>query len=77
MTWDFIHNFQKTKNRNIVDLCCGSGVIGITLKKYLPIFQVSCIDKYFRRIINTKLNAQKLKNKSKDYKTDVFKYLVK
>lgn len=77
MTWDFIHHFQKLKNQNVVDLCCGCGAIGLSIKKYLPTFQIDCIDKYIRPIINTKLNAHKLKVKIKIVKGNVFKYLSK
>lgn len=76
MIRDFINNFKKFKNRNVVDLCCGCGVIGLTIKKYLPTFQVNCIDKYFRPIFNTKLNSKKMKLKVKTIKIDVFKYLA-
>ena len=77
MTRDFIQQFQKIKNRNVVDLCCGCGAIGLSIKKHLPTFQIVCIDKYIRPIINTRLNAHKLKAKIKIVKTDVFKYLSK
>ena len=77
MTQDFIRYFKKTKNRKVVDLCCGCGAVGLTIKKYLPTFQVNCIDKYFRPVINTKLNSQMLKLKIKVIKKDVFEYLAK
>ncbi len=77
MTYDFIRNFRKMKNRNVVDLCCGCGAIGLTVRKYLPTFQVSCIDKYLQPIINTKLNAKKLGVEANIIKINVFKYLTK
>ena len=77
MTYDFIRNFCKIKNRSVVDLCCGCGAIGLTIKKYLPTFQVRCIDKYLQPIFNTKLNAKKLGVEANIIKTNVFKYLTK
>lgn len=61
MTWDFIHSHQNETSGNVLDLCCGSGCIGIAIKKYIPSFNVTCVDKYWRPLLNTYANAHKHK----------------
>lgn len=61
MTWDFINAHKNGQTANVVDLCCGSGCIGIAIKKHLPEFNVTCIDKYWGPILNTYANARKHK----------------
>lgn len=52
-------NFDKTIK--IIDLGCGSGVIGITLKKLFDAVNVTCLDISDDALILTKENADKLK----------------
>jgi release factor glutamine methyltransferase len=42
----------------ILDIGCGSGIIGITLAKHLPESKVTCVDKYDTPIRLTKYNAR-------------------
>ena len=61
MTQDFINTHKQTPAAPLWDLCCGSGCIGISIKKYLPQFEVVCIDKYWGPIFNTHDNGVKHK----------------
>ena len=54
---------QDLKNSNIInvlDLCCGSGCIGVTLKKFRPSWNVCFIDKSASALEITKKNYLKI-----------------
>lgn len=55
---NFINKYKDSKPMTIYDLCCGSGVIGITIKKNCPQHKVTCVDIDTRAIINTKQNVK-------------------
>lgn len=77
MVQQFINHHKNDKKRNIIDLCCGCGCIGISIKKAIPSFQVTCIDKYKKPIINTIKNAKLHKTKINVVKSNGIKYLKK
>lgn len=77
MVQQFINHHKNDKKRNIIDLCCGCGCIGISIKKAIPSFQVTCIDKYKKPIINTIKNAKLHKTKINVIKSNGIKYLKK
>lgn len=74
MTFDFIAKHKNVKGK-LFDLCCGSGCIGISIKKHLPQLDVTCIDKYWKPILNTHENARRLKTPLTIDCKDVFEYL--
>lgn len=55
-----VNNMPKTYNGIIVDLCCGSGCIGISLAKRFPMCKVFCIDISDNALLLTKENADAL-----------------
>ncbi len=57
MVLDFIQQHKNEQLANVLDLCCGSGCIGIAIKKYIPSFNVTCVDKYWGPILNTRANG--------------------
>lgn len=61
MTLDFIATHKNIKSGQLLDLCCGCGCIGISIKKHLPQFIVTCVDKYWGPIFDTHANAKKHK----------------
>ena len=73
----FIDQHKNDKTRQIVDLCCGSGCIGISIKKNFPHFQVTCVDKYKKPILNTIKNTKFHKVMINVVKLDAIKYLKK
>lgn len=75
MTRDFIQQHKNDKASYLVDLCCGCGCIGISIKKYIPQFTVSCIDKYWKPIFNTRDNGIKHKTPLTVDCVDAIKYL--
>lgn len=77
MTNDFITSHKNVSSASIWDLCCGSGCIGISIKKYLPQLQLTCIDKYWNPIFNTHKNARKHKIALTIDRKDVFSFLEK
>ncbi|MCQ2957123.1 MAG: methyltransferase [Mycoplasmoidaceae bacterium] len=46
MVKDFIAKHKKDIQGSVLDMCCGCGCIGISIKKYLPQMNVTCVDKY-------------------------------
>lgn len=60
MTKDFIETHAKNTG-DVLDLCCGCGCIGISIKKYIPQMNVTCVDKYYGPFANTHANALKHK----------------
>lgn len=64
ITEQMVSDFIKThKNADSIlwDLCCGSGCIGVSIKKYIPSLNVTCIDKYWGPFFNTHKNAARHK----------------
>lgn len=59
-TLKFIEDKFLSKNLDIIDLGCGSGVIGITLKKKIPSLNVTCLDISEEALKVTANNAEKL-----------------
>lgn len=57
---EVINSFDKNESLKIVDLCSGSGNIGITLAKFFPNSKVDCIDISEKAIEIGKLNAERL-----------------
>jgi release factor glutamine methyltransferase len=67
---------QHPKLINGVDLCCGTGCIGITIKKYLPNINMSAVDINPQAIENTKHNAKLNKVKIMTYTGDFYQTLI-
>jgi release factor glutamine methyltransferase len=61
---EVINSFDKNESLKIVDLCSGSGNIGITLAKFFPNSKVDCIDISEKAIEIGKLNAERLNVKN-------------
>lgn len=61
MTKDFINSHKTETGAQVLDLCCGCGCIGISIKKYLPQFSVTCVDRYYGPFMNTHDNARRHK----------------
>lgn len=57
---EIINSFDKNSNLKILDVCSGSGNIGITLAKNFPLSLVYCIDFSEKAIKIGRLNARKL-----------------
>lgn len=54
--FDFLEG-RPVSARRVLDLCCGTGCIGISAKKYIPGAQVTCLDKYETPLRYTAENA--------------------
>lgn len=77
MVQQFLNYHKKDKSRKIIDWGCGSGCIGISIKKNLPRFEVTCIDKYKKPILNTIKNAKLHHANINIMQIDGIKYLKK
>ncbi|MBQ0045737.1 MAG: methyltransferase [Mycoplasma sp.] len=77
MTRDFIDKHKNDKPSHLVDLCCGCGCIGISIKKYIPQFTVACIDKYWKPIFDTRDNGIKHQTQLTVDCVDAIKYLAR
>ncbi len=53
----FVNKYQDKPSMRIYDLGCGSGVIGITIKKYCPQHTIVCVDKSKKAVNLTIKNA--------------------
>ena len=62
-------------NLSVLDLGCGSGCIGITLKKKLPNLLVTLVDKSEKALIVAKENAKRLEADVTFYQSDWFSNL--
>lgn len=65
-------NKYFTEPVEIIDLGCGSGVIGLTLKKKLSTISVNLIDISEKALEVTRKNAQNLGIKANIYQSDMF-----
>lgn len=65
-----IQDINKNKFNKVCDVCCGSGIIGISIAKITSIDNVLCLDISEKSIENTKEN---IKNLSLGDKVSVFK----
>lgn len=61
------------KKKNILDLGCGNGVIGIIIKKFLPHVDIFCSDLQIEATNEAKKNFKKFKIKSKIVHGDLFR----
>lgn len=59
----------------ILDLCCGTGVIGLSIKKQLPNMDVYLVDNDQLALANARENAQSLKVDVKIINSDLFSNL--
>lgn len=75
MTADFISAHENDPYLKVLDMCCGCGCIGISIKKHCPQFDVICVDKYWKPIFDTNHNAITHKTKLTIDVSDAFKYL--
>lgn len=75
MVLDFIGKHHNERSANVLDLCCGCGCIGISIKKYIEQFSVTCVDKYWGPILNTRKNGIKHKTKLTVDCADAIKFL--
>lgn len=69
-TLEFIKN-NLPQHSKVIDLGCGSGVIGITLKKKLPTLSVTCLDISDDALDVTNKNKEKLNADIKVIKGDM------
>ncbi len=65
------------KSTSILDLCTGSGCIGISLKKAYPTFDVFCVDKSIPALLVAHKNAKRNGQKVKLIRRDILKNKVK
>ncbi|MDD4294200.1 MAG: peptide chain release factor N(5)-glutamine methyltransferase [Candidatus Omnitrophica bacterium] len=63
---------KKYKIINVLDLCCGSGVIGLTLKRLVPGLNIVCSDISEEALDVAKKNALKDNLKIRFYQSDIF-----
>lgn len=77
MVSDFLECHKSESYLKVLDLCCGSGCIGITIKKYRPQFEVICVDKYWAPIFDTVNNAKLNKTSITVDTKDAIEYLNK
>jgi len=75
MVTDFIASHKNATYLKVLDLCCGCGCIGISIKKHLPQTDVTCIDKYWQPLFDTNTNAIKNKTALTIDKYDAINYL--
>lgn len=70
-TMNYIRIYFKAPK--IIDLGCGSGVIGITIKKTFPDAIVTCLDISEKALMVTKMNSKNLKAEINIVKGDMLK----
>ncbi|MGL4951547.1 MAG: peptide chain release factor N(5)-glutamine methyltransferase [Mycoplasma sp.] len=71
-----IKKLEDIPNLKILDLCCGSGVIGLTIKKQILNASLSLSDISDDAIENTKQNAKKLNLEVEVIKSDLFQSII-
>jgi release factor glutamine methyltransferase len=77
ITEDIIKYLNKHKKMRLgVDLCCGSGCMGITVKKHCPQTNIICVDINPKAILNTKHNAKLNNVKIKTIIGDFYQTLI-
>lgn len=57
---EIIYSYNRDERLHFIDLCSGSGNIGITIAKFFPNSKVDCIDISEKAIEICKINAKKL-----------------
>jgi release factor glutamine methyltransferase len=71
-----INDYKNTKNISILDLCTGSGIIAVTLKKYLQA-EITASDISNKALKVAKKNAKSNKVKLSFLKSDLFNKINK
>ncbi|MFC3362597.1 peptide chain release factor N(5)-glutamine methyltransferase [Pedobacter fastidiosus] len=69
-----IHDLESKRNIHLLDIGTGSGCIPITIKKYLPLTEVSTIDISNRAIVTAKENAVNIGTEVKFIEADILTY---
>lgn len=77
MVKDFIYRHRDDSYAKVLDMCCGCGCIGITIKKNCPQMDVTCVDKYWGPLFDTNANAIAHKTQITIDVSDAKKYLAK
>lgn len=72
-----IKKLKNIPSAHVLDLCSGSGIIGITVKKEMPDCTVACLDVSPRALYVANKNAKKHGVKIKFLKSDMFGALKK
>lgn len=68
-----LENLKEKTNPRVLDLCAGTGCIGITIKGECPTAEVTLVEKYDEALSFTQKNAQKNAPDVKIVKGDVLK----
>lgn len=68
---DYVLNHEENKPQTVVDLGCGSGCIGLTLKKERPLFDVTLLDISNDALLVAKKNAYHLNAEVRFEKSDI------
>ncbi|MBC1922630.1 peptide chain release factor N(5)-glutamine methyltransferase [Listeria grayi] len=76
LVYKALETAKKTGFRKVLDICTGSGVIGITMKKELPELTVTLSDISPEALQVSKKNAQQLGAEVRCIETDVADYFV-
>ncbi|WP_406618117.1 peptide chain release factor N(5)-glutamine methyltransferase [Mycoplasmopsis lipophila] len=74
---DIIKNNYLKNNIKVLDICCGSGYIGLALKKHNPSIEVYASDIDEESILSTQENAILNNLKINIYKSDLFEKIPK
>lgn len=67
-----IENALKENFNSCLDLCCGSGALGLTIKKNRPQINLTLVDISSKALRVSKINAKKLKLSAKIIKSNMF-----
>lgn len=63
--------------RSVIDICCGTGNLGISIKNHFPLLDLTLLDIDKNAIANTRSNLKTLKIKGKVLNTDFFDFIEK